>query len=279
MITYKTLLKYKLIKKKNINIFSRGARDNSKLLVFQDKVEKVIFLKNNTLKPSHYEKMVYKKDRYPLNDSERRIDQFKKFLKNKNILDVGCGTGDFLKKIKGAKSLNGLEVSMEYISNIKKKSKEINMYNNFNQIKKKFDTITLFHVLEHIEDPVNFLNKIKKFLKKSGHLIIEVPSANDYLLNHKISPDYVKNSMWAEHFILYTPAVLKKFLNLSKLKSIKMMNFQRYNLNNHLHWFIKGKPCGHMLYKAVKNKKMLEEYDKNLVKLKQADTLIAIAKL
>ena len=45
------------------------------------------------------------------------------------------------------------------------------------KIKKKFDLITLNKVLEHVENPVNFLKNSIKFLKKDGLIYIEVPDS------------------------------------------------------------------------------------------------------
>ena len=50
---------------------------------------------------------------------------------------------------------------------------------NFNG--KKFDIIFLFHVLEHIQNPKNFLLEIKKHLKDSGTIYLEVPNIDDAL--------------------------------------------------------------------------------------------------
>ena len=39
----------------------------------------------------------------------------------------------------------------------------------------KFDLISMFHVLEHLENPVRDLSHLGKFLKSNGKLVIEVP--------------------------------------------------------------------------------------------------------
>ena len=58
-------------------------------------------------------------------DDDRRISQFKKILKNKHILDFGCGNGGFLMGIKNYKSLSGVELRKDCISKIKRKTKKI----------------------------------------------------------------------------------------------------------------------------------------------------------
>lgn len=47
---------------------------------------------------------------------------------------------------------------------------------------KKFDLVTLFHVVEHFYEPDEELKSISKILKKGGILIIETPNSQDALL-------------------------------------------------------------------------------------------------
>ena len=44
------------------------------------------------------------------------------------------------------------------------------------QPEQKFDLITMFHVLEHLENPVLDLAHLGQFLNPGGHFIIEVPN-------------------------------------------------------------------------------------------------------
>jgi len=50
------------------------------------------------------------------------------------------------------------------------------------EIEEKFDVITLFHVLEHFDDPRAVLKQLKSMLAKGGIIVIEVPNADDALL-------------------------------------------------------------------------------------------------
>ena len=49
---------------------------------------------------------------------------------------------------------------------------------------KKFDSINLFDVLEHVTNPIQLLKNCHKLLRSNGIIIIEVP--NDYKLLQKI---------------------------------------------------------------------------------------------
>mgnify|MGYP001216931556 CR=1 FL=1 len=48
----------------------------------------------------------------------------------------------------------------------------------------KFDIVTAFDVIEHVESPVNFLNMIKKYLKKNGIVLIYTPNKNSLGFNY-----------------------------------------------------------------------------------------------
>ena len=97
-------------------------------------------------------------------------------------VDFGCGWGGFLSNVKKAKSYNAVELRKECLNYIKKNKKKINISNNINLLKNKFDLVTMFHVLEHIPHQVNTLKLIHSKLRKNGKIIIEVPHAEDFLI-------------------------------------------------------------------------------------------------
>jgi hypothetical protein len=87
-------------------------------------------------------------------------------------------------------------------------------------------------------------------MKKKSTLIIEVPSCNDLLFSCNI--DAIKKFvLWSEHLILFDSDILKKLLQLVGFKKIKIENYQRYNINNHLHWMIYKKPSGHIKFPFI----------------------------
>lgn len=293
---FKELLKLNLINRRNLIKISNQTRDK-KIPVYKDKKTKVIFLEKYTTNTKYYEAVKYndnsKKNNHEgfvniktlkgniktskLDDDKRRAVQFKKLLKNKNILDFGCGWGGFLSRLKSIKSATGIELRNECLTYIKKKLKKIFVTNNVNKLNKKFDVITLFHILEHIPYQVDTLKTLKKKLSKNGKIIIEVPSAHDHLLAFESLDKFKKFTFWSEHLILHTENSLRKVLKSSGLKNIKVIYFQRYNLNNHLGWFVKNRPGGHHFFKDVCNQSVNQNYIDYLVKNKRTDTLIAIA--
>jgi 2-polyprenyl-3-methyl-5-hydroxy-6-metoxy-1,4-benzoquinol methylase len=102
------------------------------------------------------------------------INSFK--TESKNILDVGAGTGDFL-KICAANNWKVLGVEPNENARNIAKEKGIVLKEDLLQIEnKKFDVITLWHVLEHVEKLSEYILKLKELLSENGRLIIAVPN-------------------------------------------------------------------------------------------------------
>ena len=102
----------------------------------------------------------------------------------KNILDIGAGTGDFLKVCKvNLWNVFGTEPDMEARNIAAKKGvllhKDVSHFTD-----KKFEIITLWHVLEHVENLEQYISTLEKLLTKNGTLIIAVPNYKSYDANY-----------------------------------------------------------------------------------------------
>ncbi len=97
------------------------------------------------------------------------------------ILDYGCGTGYFLQAAK-KKGWSCFGIEPNQIARQKARDFGLTVFENINQIKKekKFDAITLFHVLEHIHSLTKTLQNIIKQLKNSGTLFLAVPNVESF---------------------------------------------------------------------------------------------------
>ena len=81
----------------------------------------------------------------------------------------------------------------------------------------------MFHILEHIPYQVETLRALKQKLSKKGKIIIEVPSAQDFLLTFENLDKFKKFTFWSEHLILHTENSLRKVLKSSGLKNINSL--------------------------------------------------------
>ncbi|PKH49911.1 methyltransferase [Tenacibaculum sp. Bg11-29] len=119
---------------------------------------------------------------YTLNQKLKLINSFN--TEEKTILDVGAGTGDFLKICKKNNwVINGVEPS-EKARNFSIE-KNIDLKSDIKEYEgKQFDIISLWHVLEHIPNLIEYINQLKKLLKPNGVLIIAVPNFKSYDAKH-----------------------------------------------------------------------------------------------
>lgn len=161
---------------------------------------------------------------------QERLDNFKKILgKTGNILDIGCGPGFFLKyaKKKGW-HVNGIDSSESAINFAKKNLKLKNVDRTSYQdlaFKKNllYDVIYSNGVLEHIDDPLNFIKIAHKLLKKKGLLFLSV--ANDFNIFQFLSMKNISKPWWIlppEHINYFRPNDLKKLLKKNKFKIINI---------------------------------------------------------
>ncbi len=96
------------------------------------------------------------------------------------ILDIGAGTGDFLSVAKE----DGWKVdAIEPSAKARKfaETKGISFSDETSAFAdESFDSITMWHVLEHVPDPEAQLNELRRLLKPDGAIIIAVPNHNSY---------------------------------------------------------------------------------------------------
>lgn len=91
------------------------------------------------------------------------------------LLDIGCGTGDFLQSCATAGwKTYGVEPNSSASQLARQKGIEI--FETIDQIKGTFQLITLWHVLEHVPDPNETLIKVRELLAPNGVLLIAVPN-------------------------------------------------------------------------------------------------------
>ncbi len=154
------------------------------------------------------------------------ISRIKKWLpsdKKCSILDIGCGFGNLLKAFKeaGYNNLTGIDISEEQIQ----KAKELNSQINFSCIdlisylktsNKKYDLITAFDVIEHLEkeEAIMTLNLIFNALNESGKIIIQTPNAESPWFGAVAFGDFT-------HEWFYTASSLEDVLIKSGFRNIQ----------------------------------------------------------
>lgn len=112
------------------------------------------------------------------------MKSFMPFFKEGKLLELGSFKGDFTTRLTTKFSdITCIEASNEAIEVAKKKlNSDISIINaTFEEanLKEKFDTIVMTHVLEHIDDPVKVLKRVNdEWLSESGKFLLVCPNAN-----------------------------------------------------------------------------------------------------
>jgi len=145
-----------------------------------------------------------------------------------NLLDIGAGTGDFLIQAKQAGwNCIGIEPN-EKAKNIAV-TKGVSFTNTLEELEdNSFDTITMWHVLEHVPDLENQIKTLKRLLKPNGTIIIAVPNFKSFDAKHY-------KSFWAaydvpRHLWYFSKVSIQKLFNKEglQLKKVKPMWFDSF---------------------------------------------------
>lgn len=212
-------------------------------------------------------------------DTLRRSHEIKSFVIGKDWLDVGTGAGGILDELgRLASSCRGVEPQEGARAALMADKYEI--FRNTKDIPvSSCDFISLFHCLEHVIHPLEFLQDLKNSLRTGGKIWIEVPQARDILFDLYNFEKFKAFSFWSEHLILHTEESLRKTLEYAGFKNIQISYVQRYPLSNHLYWLSHGQPGGHIKWKDQFPDSLSSTYTDFLKKSKRTDTIIALAEI
>src|SRR3989344_8418016 len=187
------------------------------------------------------------------------LKKYASLPKNTKILDLGCGAGEFLSELKKrGYEVFGMDFDREAIQIAKDTFGLENVFAlSFEEFCQKsdlpkFDMITFFEVIEHLADPVGFIENVKNLLRPGGKIILSTPSRKRVLpnLNSWDFPPHhftrwdatalsnilsrfdfsVKNISYVEQFKILSESVLGKLKTGLVLKSVSSSSLQKKSM-------------------------------------------------
>jgi len=141
------------------------------------------------------------------------------------VLDVGCGNGDFLNRVRQFChcSVNGVDFSENAVLCAKKQYGlevfqgdvlsapfEIN----------SFDLITCFSCIEHIPNPSQVVKRMFTLCKPSGWLFIKTPNYNSFAA--KLFKDKWYHLDCPRHLYIFSPSTIKALLGKAGFETVKI---------------------------------------------------------
>lgn len=176
------------------------------------------------------------------------LEKIAPFLKG-NILEVGCGIGNFTKYLATFGKVLAIDIENDYLKQTRKNVGTLARV-AFGDIEKgkysfkdnNFDTIVCLNVLEHIQKDEQALNNLYKLLKKDGVLILLIPA-------HPILFGNIDKMIG--HFRRYTK---RDALERVKQANFSLVSCRRLNFLGALGWFLSGRIFGNTIVSESKIK-------------------------
>ena len=139
---------------------------------------------------------------------------------NKTLLDIGTGTGDFLLAAeKEGWQVTGVEPNM--MAREKASDKGLQLIETLELLAgKKFNLISLWHVLEHLPDLENQIKKISALMREDGTLVVAVPNFKSVDAQHY-------QEFWAaydvpRHLSHFSKAAIEKVFSRYNIRIVKI---------------------------------------------------------
>lgn len=200
--------------------------------------------------PVSYYKEVIRSNAFSIEMQDFRNKQLKTWievfnLKNKKILEIGCGSGEYIEIIKKhSDNVLGIEYNENSVKNCQ--DKKLNVYKYYLEDSdkplqlQKIDAFVIFNFLEHWPNPIKCFENLSKSLNNNAVGIIEVPNFemivekglfSEFILDHVFYFDrksFVNalnifgfevisiQEIW-NNYILSAKVKRRQFINISKM--------------------------------------------------------------
>lgn len=153
------------------------------------------------------------------------VRNFVSSLRNKKILDIGCGMGIFLEvaQARGYET-KGIDINKNVLHLASSSVRDNILITDINlfEAKEKFDIITMWYVLEHLPNPEEVIEKVWSMLKYGGIFAVSTP--NGYGATARFKPSWYYSIVPEDHIFEFNPKSLSILLTRNKFKVVKVVN-------------------------------------------------------
>lgn len=140
----------------------------------------------------------------------QRLRELEVLESGQTLFEVGCGAGNFLAACRAEGIVTaGVEPSRGYAGFARSQGLDVRTGSFPEQSgpRAEYDVVALFHVLEHLADPVAVLKELRSLLPEDGRLVVEVPD-----LSRAVGPRWSENYFHAPHLVDFSEPSLETAL-------------------------------------------------------------------
>lgn len=217
--------------------------------------------------------------RTELPEARSRVERLRPLLRPQtDLLELGASSGAFVDSVRPfVRSVCGVEPSVQH-REWARKTLCLDMVSDLDELDdRRFDAIVLFHVLEHIRHPDDFLRRLCSHLRPEGFLGVEVPNVEDALLSVYKVPAFGPHYYQDAHLWYFSGETLGRTFTTAGLTP-EIRWIQRYDLSNHIRWLSDGKPGGKGTFRDLLGPATDAAYAEALCRAQASDTLWTVAR-
>ena len=158
------------------------------------------------------------------------------------VADFGCGAGLFLDLVQSmAAHTIGVEPSQTMQAHLRRRGHQAVSVGR-DILPGMLDYAVCFDTLEHVSDPLGFVQDIRTALTPGGSAFIGVPNQNDVL--KELVPDYLSFFYHANHLFYFTVEALVGLVRRAGLEVVAAGHLHKYSVMNLIHWLRDRRPRG-----------------------------------
>ena len=218
----------------------------------------LVRLSENPLSMEYYQSDEYRNaynetseasDYIEMHDSEQ-IPRLNKIgveaFRGKIVLDHGCGGGAFLDLVRGvAKKTIGIEPFTGYHDSLKSRGHEVfgDSKSALQSYGDKIDTIISFGVLEHVEEPAQYLSDSLELLSSGGKMYLETDNLDDLLMKLEIK-DFESFFYRTAHLWYFDSSTLRRIVEQAGFSNVQISFRHNFDISNVVMWARDGKATG-----------------------------------
>jgi 2-polyprenyl-3-methyl-5-hydroxy-6-metoxy-1,4-benzoquinol methylase len=166
-------------------------------------------------------------------------------LREKLVIDVGAGAGSFLDSVKGLASRTvAIEPARHFHAALREKGHEVFPFgaDALPALAGQADLVTSFAVIEHVEDPLQFVRDLAALVRPGGQVLLSTPNARDWMI--EFSSAYAQFYYRVVHRWYFDETNLSSLLQRVGFGPTRAVYRQRFDLSNALLWARDSKPTG-----------------------------------